>query len=186
MCPACLRSDTRTPWPKVTRLTFKSNTVQRLLPKKKPPASMSLQQLYSWQGGYDDRYRQGSQRVRVLAHSRASPRSETYHPSRTGGRGPGPYRPRSLLLLPIAGMVHGLACHRSGPVLLPLLPPGLPLAATVSPRRNPRAIYRLRGAKRLGIAPLRFLANQVIACRAAWSKRLVRLVRRREAWSVKD
>ena len=40
--------------------------------------------------------------------------------------------------------------------------------------------------KRLGIAPLRFLANQVIACRAAWSQRLVRLVRRREAWSVKD
>ena len=34
--------------------------------------------------------------------------------------------------------------------------------------------------------PVRFLANQVIACRAAWSKRLVRLVRRREAWSVKD
>ena len=47
-------------------------------------------------------------------------------------------------------------------------------------------IYLLRGAKRLGIAPLRFLANQVIACRAAWSHRLVRLVRRREAWSVKD
>ncbi len=40
--------------------------------------------------------------------------------------------------------------------------------------------------KRLGIAPLRFLDNQVIACRAAWSQRLVRLVHRREAWSVKD
>ena len=88
---------------------------------------------------------------------------------------------------PIAGMVHGLVCHRSGPVLLRLLPPGLPLAATVSPRRNPRAIDLLRRrGKRLGIAPLRFLANQVIACRAAWSQRLVRLVRRREAWSVKD
>lgn len=123
------------------------NTVQWLLPKRKPPASMSLPQLYSWQGGYGDRYRQGSQRVRVLAHLRASPRSETYHPSRTGGRGPGPYRPRSLLLLPIAGMVHGLVCHRSGPVLLRLLPPGLPLAATVSPRRDPRAIYLLRGAQ---------------------------------------
>ena len=115
--------------------------------QRKPPASMSLPQLYSWQGGYGDRYRQGSQRVRVLAHSRASPRSETYHPSRTGGRGPGPYRPRSLLLLPIVGMVHGLVCHRSGPVLLRLLPPDLPLAATVSPRPNPRAIYLLRGAQ---------------------------------------
>jgi hypothetical protein len=39
--------------------------------------------------------------------------------------------------------------------------------------------------KRFGIAPPRFLANQVIACRAAWSQRLVRLVRRRVAWSVK-
>jgi hypothetical protein len=27
---------------------------------------------------------------------------------------------------------------------------------------------------------------QVIACRAVWSQRLVRQVRRREAWSVKD
>ena len=38
--------------------------------------------------------------------------------------------------------------------------PGLPLAATVSPWRNPRAIDLLRH-QRLGIAPLRFLANQV-------------------------
>ena len=147
---------------------------------------MSLPQLYSWQGGYGDRYRQGSQRVRVLAHSRASPRSETYHPSRTGGgvlartgqdcsfcsRLPGWF----MVWFVIALGLFCCDCHR--PVfrwMQAFRRGGTPGRSTVCDVR-----------KRLGIAPLRFLANQAIACRAAWSQRLVRLVRRRVALKTRS
>jgi Insertion element 4 transposase N-terminal len=157
-------------------IPFNSSCQQR-----KPPASMSLPQLYSWQGGYGDRYRQGSQRVRVLAHSRASPRSETYHPSRTGeeilartgqDRSFCSRLPRWFMVWFV--MALGLFCcdcYRQ-------------VFRWLQPFRRGRTLGRstfCEARKRLGIAPPRFLANQVIACRAEWSQRLVRLVRRHEA-----
>ena len=136
------------------------------LAKKKPPVGVSSPQLFSWRGGYSDRCRRGSQRVHVLAHSRASSRSETCRPSarveevltRTG-------QDRSFCSrFPGWTMVWFVVA--SGPVLLRL---SRPFFRWLQPfrRGGPQGDLPFARRKRLGIAPLRFLANQVIACRAA-------------------
>ena len=100
--------------------------------------------------------------MRVLAHSRASPRPETYHPPRPRGRGPRPDRPRPphCPRLPAWFMVWfvialGLFCRDCYRQVFHWLQPfrngGTPGRSTFCEAR-----------KRLGVAPMRLLAEQVI------------------------
>src|SRR3712207_5936216 len=87
----------------------------------------------------------GSGATGPLAHRAASARSQAYHSQKGGATGPPTNRTRPPPVLPLAGLVYGLVCHRPGAVLPGLLPPNLPLVAALPQPAHAGSLHAVPG-----------------------------------------
>src|SRR5712691_6380287 len=118
-----------------------------------------------WQGGYDDRNRQGNRRTRPTTYGRKGAGPETDHTMCHHQSHAEKDRTRPCVSA-LAQMVHGLVRDWPGTVLFRLLSPDLPLAATVLPWRDSGPSTLCEARKRLGVAPLRWLMNKIVQLKA--------------------
>src|SRR5712691_2590169 len=105
-----------------------------------------------WQGGYDDRNRQGNRRTRPTTYGRKGAGPETDHTMCRHQSHAEKNRARPCVSA-LAQMVHGLVRDWPGTVLLRLLLPDLPLAATVLPWRDSGPLHPVRSPQASGRGP---------------------------------